>query len=483
MKSLPDPLALLEHLRSHPAETEWFEFKLSRFDQDEIGEYVSALANSAMLHQKGHAYLIFGIEDGSHEVLGTSLRLKTQKIGQDLFEHWLSRMLSPSINVQIEEVEIDDKHIEIVCIEPAYYRPVRFKGIAYVRVNSVKKRLDEYPEKERSLWMATSRYSYEEGVAASHLNNEDIDKHFLWKELSNLLYGRDLSLEQAIEAFVAEGLLLDDQQGGLDATNLLALAAARRLQDFKSVANKAPRLITYVGNTNSTAKEDVDGQHGYLVTFQRLLKLLVKSGGGKEELRHGIMRLKPTYPEVAIREFLANALVHQDLVAIGRPTIEIFKGRMVFTNPGSPLVEIDRVIDAPARSRNERLAGLMRKAKLCELRGSGIDRAVWAIEGEKQAPPLFAEADGSTVVTMFATANFGAMSKDDRVRACYQHASLKALENAPMSNASLRERLGLTKNQHAQASNVISDTLAIGWIKPLDMDQGNRNARYVPYWA
>lgn len=483
MMSLADPLALLETLRSHPAETEWFEFKLSRFNENEIGEYVSALANSAMLHDKSYAYLVFGIADGSHEVLGTTLRLKTQKIGEDIFEHWLSRMLSPKINLHIEELDIDDKHIEIVCIEPAYYRPIRFKNVAYVRVNSVKKKLDEYPEKERALWMATSRYSFEEGVAAAHLLPEEIDRLFLWQELAHLLYQRRMSLDQAIEAFIQEGLLLDDQQGGLDATNLFALAAAKRLQDFKTVAGKAPRLITYQGNTNRTALDDVDGQLGYLVAFQRLLKLVVKSGGGKEEMRHGFMRYVPTYPEVAVREFLANAMVHQDLVATGRPTLEIFKDKLVFTNPGAPLIDIERVIDAPARSRNERLAALMRKAKLCELRGSGIDRAIWSVEEERQAPPLFAEVEGSTVVTMFATANFGAMSKEDRVRACYQHATLKYLDNMPMSNASLRERLGLTKNQHAQASNVIADTMVDGLVKPLDLDQGNRNARYIPYWA
>lgn len=164
--ALADPVALLESLRSHPAETEWFEFKLNNFDPEEIGEYISALANSAMLHDKRHAYLVFGVSDGTHELKGTNVRLRRETVKGDLFEHWLMRMLNPRINVTIEECEIDGKHVEIVCIEPAYDRPVRFLNVAYVRVNSVKKRLDEFPEKERTLWYLTNRYAFEEGVAA-----------------------------------------------------------------------------------------------------------------------------------------------------------------------------------------------------------------------------------------------------------------------------------------------------------------------------
>jgi ATP-dependent DNA helicase RecG len=483
MMSLPDPVALLEHLRSHPAETEWFEFKVNKFDANDVGEYVSALANSAMLHDKRQAYLVFGVADGSHELEGTSIRLKQQKVGGELFEHWLSRMLTPRINVAFEEFEIDGKHVEIVCVEPAYDRPVRFMNVAYVRVNSVKKRLDEFPEKERTLWYLTNRYAFEEGVAATHLAPASIAKRFFVLELADLLYGRQMTHEAAIEAFVDQRLLIDDSQGGYDITNLFALCAARRLSEFKTVAGKAPRVIVYKGNTKQTGVSDVTGEQGYAVAFSRLLKYLMDTTGGKEEMLHGIRKKVTTYPELAVREFLANTLIHQDLVATGRPTIEIFAEKIVFTNPGTSLVALDRLIDAPARSRNEHLAGLMRKANLCEERGSGIDRALWEVEEAQLAPPLFAEVGDATTVTMFSTTNFAAMSKDDRIRACYQHATLRYLEERPMSNGSLRERLGLNKNQYPQVSNVINDALAAGLIRPLDIDQGNRQARYVPHWA
>ena len=60
---------LLDELVALPHETEWAEFKLDRYDPTQIGEYISALSNSACLHGKDQAYLVFGIEDEDHSTL------------------------------------------------------------------------------------------------------------------------------------------------------------------------------------------------------------------------------------------------------------------------------------------------------------------------------------------------------------------------------------------------------------------------------
>ncbi|MDB5542792.1 MAG: putative transcriptional regulator [Devosia sp.] len=327
-------------------------------------------------------------------------------------------------------------------------------------------------------------FAFEEGVAATHLSAAAILEDFACRELGALLYEGEPSDETLLTYFANEGLIHDDKQGGFDITNLFALSAARDLTRYKTISDKAPRVIAYKTNTKLTGLEDTTGRLGYAVAFQKILAYVMRAAGGQEVLQHGVRRFEPAYPEKAVREFLANAMIHQDLVASGgRPLVEVFSDKIQFTNPGEPLVDIERLIDAPARSRNERLAGLMRKARLCEERGSGIDRALWSIEEAKLAPPSFAVVEGSMVVTMFKGTNFAAMSKEDRIRACYQHATLHHLKNAPMSNSSLRDRLGLNKNQYPQVSNVISDTIAAGLIRPLDVDQGNRLARYVPYWA
>ena len=143
----------------------------------------------------------------------------------------------------------------------------------------------------------------------------------------------------------------------------------------------------------------------------------------------------------------------------------------------------DRLIDAPARSRNEQLAAFMRRLRYCEERGRGVDRAVDAIEQAALAPPLFQAIDDSTVVTLYAARNFAAMSKEDRIGACYQHASLRWEASMAMSNQSLRNRFGLSDKQYPQVSIVIRDTIDAGLVRPQDEEQGNRNARYVPWWV
>lgn len=482
--ALADPENLISTLCSHETEGEWFEFKRGNFDPDEFGQYVSALANAAMLEDKRHAFLIYGVDDKTHEVVGTTINLRREKKGGAIFEIWLSQMLSPKINISFETCFINGRRVEIACIEPAYDRPVKFMNSAYIRVGESKTRLENYPEKERMLWALTNIHSFEKGLAATHLSTSDIDNLFHCKKFSEIYYERNISPHNFIENLSSDGLIINDLQGGYDVTNLFALLAAKNLHDFPSVSNKAPRVILYKGKDKTAALDDITGKTGYAISFPIILSHIMSKVSGKEIFVHGVRKRETHYPEIAVREFVANALIHQDLVATGsRPTIEIFSDKMIIHNLGKPFVEPERIIDAPPRSRNETLASFMRRAGHVEERGSGYTRALMAIEAESQAPPLFQNLEESYVVTMFKTTDFSAMSKDDRIRACYQHSVLRKIQSAPMNNASLRKRLGLKDTQASQVSNVIKDAQEAGRIKPLDPDQGYRVAKYLPWWA
>jgi predicted HTH transcriptional regulator len=125
----------------------------------------------------------------------------------------------------------------------------------------------------------------------------------------------------------------------------------------------------------------------------------------------------------------------------------------------------------------------MRQIGFCEERGSGIKRAVTAIEKQALPPPTFDEMEDTTIVTLFRERDFGQLSKDQRIYACYLHASLKQVSGQQMSNGSLRMLFGLSERRYTQVSAVISDTIEAKLIKPLDPEQPNRNARYLPFWA
>lgn len=172
---IADAKKLLLSLCKLPRETEWCEFKSNRFDHEDVARYVSGLANSAILRSEHRAYLIFGVEDGTHRITGTSLELKSLKVGNEVFEHWLTRSLDPHLTIEFIRIEIEPgRFVEMICIDPAYQRPVRFKKEAFIRIDSVLKALADYPERERSLWLATSAFAFEQGIALHHVSPKEV---------------------------------------------------------------------------------------------------------------------------------------------------------------------------------------------------------------------------------------------------------------------------------------------------------------------
>ena len=344
--------------------------------------------------------------------------------------------------------------------------------------------LSKHPERERAIWQATSRFSFEQAIARSHAAATAIYDNF---EVNSLLADLGLvrpNIAVAIDRLVTEDLIRDNQQGGFDITNLMVLAAAKDMRSFGGFNRKGVRVITYSGKTKLNSKSDAEGKKGYAVSFQALLSYVMTRIPHREQMLHGKRVTIYDIPEIAVREILANAIIHQDFTATGDgPVVEIFPDKLRVTNPGNPLIAIDRFIDSPSRSRNEKFGHLMRRVGICEERGSGVDRALYEIESVALPAPLFQQIEDSTVVTIFGPKPFANMTKEDRVRACYQHACLGFEKNEYMSNSSLRKRLGLSDKQYPQISIVIAEAREAGVIRPLDEDQANRNARYVPYWA
>ncbi len=145
-------LSLLRELRNLPNETEWVEFKRNNADPQEIGEYISALANSAALLGKQSAYLVWGIENDTHNVVGTNFSPSTTRHKKQELESWLLQKTAPKIHYRFYEFAANDElPVVILEIQSASHTPVQFDGTEYIRVGSYKKKLREYPEKEREL--------------------------------------------------------------------------------------------------------------------------------------------------------------------------------------------------------------------------------------------------------------------------------------------------------------------------------------------
>lgn len=97
-----DLCGILNELRKLPRETEWMEFKHNNAEPDEIGEYLSALANSAALTGKVCAWLVWGVSNENHEVVGTSFNPVLTRVGNEELGSWLLRQLSPKISFRAD---------------------------------------------------------------------------------------------------------------------------------------------------------------------------------------------------------------------------------------------------------------------------------------------------------------------------------------------------------------------------------------------
>jgi predicted HTH transcriptional regulator len=190
------------------------------------------------------------------------------------------------------------------------------------------------------------------------------------------------------------------------------------------------------------------------------------------------------YPDLALRELVANALIHQDFSITGTgPTIEIFDDRIEITNPGKPLVNPDRFIDSPPRSRNEQIASHMRRGGICEERGSGWDKICFHIELHQLPAPLIEVTDNHTRVVLFGHRNLNEMDRTDRVRAIYLHACLKYVNRQKVTNTTVRDRLGIDAHNSAKASRLIKEAIDDGRIAPRDETAAKKLMEYVPWWA
>lgn len=479
-----DPHALLQSLCALPRETNWLEFKVNIFSAESVGKYVSGLANAAMLDRQRAAYMVWGVEDRAHEIVGTDVRIENEKKGDESFLFWLSKNLRPKLHITHHRIDVGSKIVEMLCIDPGYNQPVTFNGQSFIRIDTNLTPLREHVEKERALWQITSSYSFENATIAPHMSAEAILQRFDVEDMLSLLGLEDRSPHNMIQNLEQRSLITSNLQSGFEVSALLAMACAKNLNEFPLLENRGPRVIVYKSTDKLIALNDTEGQKGYLSRFTSLLSHIMGKIPSEEKMLHGVRTNEYKIPELALREIVANALIHQDFTIHGeRPLVEIYKDRVRIINPGVPLIDIDRFIDGGTKSRNPSFATLMRHAGLCEQRGSGVDRAIKSVERAALPPPLFTTTEGSTSVTLYMPRSFANMTSDERIRACYQHAQICLEGNQPMSNASLRGRFGLPDKQISQVSIVIRDALDAGKIKPLNDYQANRNARYVPVYA
>lgn len=477
---------IVRELCNLPRETPWVEFKHNVADPVEIGEYISALSNSAALEGVSRAYMVWGVEDQGHAVVGTSFSARGAKgKGHEDLVPWLTRLLAPHIHFDFHEGSVDGESVVMLEIAAATSRPIQFSGTEYVRIDSYKKMLKDYPEYERRLWKSFDLRSFETLTALSGLSVREVLSKIDFQSFFRLSGVRVPDDEEEILSGLQKFEICRwDLADQWSITNLGAILFANNFDDFPNISRKAPRVIQYRGDSRRETLREQVGTLGYASGFQGLFGYIKSLIPESEVIDNALRRSELTYPELAIRELVANMLVHQDLSLGGSgPTVEIFEDRMEITNPGQPLIDAARFIDSPPLSRNEKLARALRYLRICEERGSGWDKIGFEIELHQLPAPLIKVTETHTRVTMFAPRPLTTMQKDDRVRAIYLHACLRYVDHKQVTNASVRDRFSIAKGNAAIASRFIKEAIEEAVIKPYDPTVGTKAMSYVPFWA
>ena len=262
-------IGLVQELRKLPSETEWAEFKANKYTPQDIGEYVSALANSAALSGKPHAYLVWGIADHDHAVVGTRFDPGARKVGNEELESWLLRLLAPKINFRFSKVSVEGHSVVLLEIERASRHPVQFRGEEYIRVGSYKKKLKDFPEKERALWRIFDQTPFENGIVAERVSDDEVLRQLDYPAYFELL-GLPLpeNRRAILDALTSDNLIRPCDAGGWNMTNLGLMLFAKDLRNLSSLHRKAMRVIQYRGRSRIETLREQVGNRGYASGFE-----------------------------------------------------------------------------------------------------------------------------------------------------------------------------------------------------------------------
>ncbi len=479
----PEFTKLLTKLVSYPQETEWIEFKHNFHSEDEIGQRLSALSNSAALLNKPFGYLVFGVEDGTHAIVGTSFKAKRHKKGNEELEMWLLNRLNPRIDIECVEFDSDGKHISLYRIPAATDRPVTFLNTAYIRVGSLTKPLMGYPDKEAKLWRQNRNRQLDKTVVRECAGSSDVIRLLSAETyFDRLRIPMPQTADGVMERFVSERFIIPSITG-YGITELGAMLLAKDLRDFDGLYRKAIRVIVYKDKSKIETIREQSFEQGYAVCFPMMIGWVNGQLPANEEIGKALREDVRMYPEISIREISANMIIHQDFSVLGFPMIEIYSDRVEISSPGQPLISTDRFIDE-YQSRNEELADIMRRMGFCEEKGSGMDKALTAIEKYQLPPIKYRVSDIRTTIILSAFKKWADTTKEERVMACYQHACLKYLSNEMLTNKSLRERMGVDEKNYPLISAVIKEALSQGLIKVGTPEGTNRrDIAYIPHWG
>lgn len=376
-----DLIALVDKLRlNNSTETEWLEFKSNYLSCENIAKDISALSNGAALLGRPFAYLIFGVEDGTHEVIGTTYNYQKAKKGNEDLEPWLNRIIEPNINFKFYEFDYSDfKKVLLIEIPAAYKMPTRSSGETYIRIGSSTKNIKGYLEREHELWKTFNDFHYEE--LPSKIQNLN------FSYLRNKLVGIKKEFNQS--ALHKLRLLTNEEK-----FNNLALL----------VSDENPYIVKFAYYKNSKmdfrVKKEFSGS--WLKILDDFLEQVKLYNDVSARLLPGEFQRTEiqSYPDPSLREMIINAFMHLDVDAPSNIKIEFFPDKVNIGSPGSLYrTTLEAILNGRQSFRNPNLVYLFSQLGYIENYATGFEKTNTAYAPYEQKP-IYTPFDHFFLVTL-----------------------------------------------------------------------------------
>ena len=375
--TIPELKNIVSELSKETKEQEWFEFELNnKLDNQTIGEYISALSNSACLQNKDFGYLIWGINDKTHKIEGTNISLKKTKIGNIELKFWLNLNLNPKIDFSIHEFEYEpNKKICLIKIPAAINQPVKFKGKDYIRIDSNKTELKNYPDKARRIWNSTEDWSEQiiENLTISDLDIEAVElaRQNFKQHSVNKSFFNDID-NWSIETFLDKAKLTVN--GKITKTAIILLGKP----EFKRFINNNLLIVWIFIDEEGIKRHSEIFEPPFLLVVNKVLKK-IRNENIKILSDKSLIPVERTkYDTWILREALNNCIAHQDYSKESHIIITEKLDEVKFYNAGEffqGTIE-DYVLNdfTPPKYRNLFLVNAMVNIGMIETIGSGIKK-------------------------------------------------------------------------------------------------------------
>lgn len=357
-------LDILENLLRLQDEYEWLDFKENRFNKDEIGEYISAIANGACLCGKEYGYIIWGVKDNSRDIVGTSINFD-KDINHEPYKHYLARNLKPSIAFEVIEKEYQGKRIVMLQIPSSKSVQTKYKDVSYFRIGSSKEKINKFPE-----WELKLNTTLQEGFPTI-VNVAAPD------------YAQDLTFEKLFMYYAAKGisLKLDSFERSLKLIN--KNGQYNVMAYILSDQNSIPVRVSIFSGRDKTAPLFSVKEFGNTCIMYSMDKILEYGDAiniiqADERNRISERRDIPLFDYEAFHEAILNAFIHNKRLTLNAPQISIFTDRIEILSHGGLAIDQDEngFYSGASLPVNDVLASIFLQLRISERSGRGVPKIV-----------------------------------------------------------------------------------------------------------